>query len=218
MESELAFPPNSSHGSGSGGWAQCRSRSTLGTAPCPDTCSVEAQQALLGQAVLSVPLPTSTIFPHPLLRTPPTDIVFLLLLLLFFYILFYFVTLQYYIGFAIYQHESATGIHVFPILNPPPSLYHPSGLSQCTSPKHPVSCIKPRLATRLIYDIIHVSMPFCQIIPPSPSPTESKRLFYTSVSLLLARIQGYCYHLSKFHIYVLVYCIGVFLSGLLHSV
>jgi len=27
-------------------------------------------------------------------------------------------------------------------------------------------------------------------------------------------IQGYCYHLSKFHIYVLVYCIGVFLSGL----
>ena len=27
-----------------------------------------------------------------------------------------------------------------------------------------------------------------------------------------------CYHLSKFHIYVLVYCIGVFLSGLLHSV
>ena len=30
--------------------------------------------------------------------------------------------------------------------------------------------------------------------------------------------QGYCYHLSKFHIYALVYCIGVFLSGLLHSV
>ena len=29
-------------------------------------------------------------------------------------------------------------------------------------------------------------MLFSQIIPPSPSPTESKRLFYTSVSLLLA--------------------------------
>ena len=57
-----------------------------------------------------------------------------------------------------------------------------------------------------------------QIIPPSPSPTELKRLFYASVSLLLSRIQGYCYHLSKFHIYALVYCIGVFLSGLLHSV
>ena len=94
----------------------------------------------------------------------------------------------------------------------PPSPYHPSGSSQCTSPKHPVSCIKSGLATRFIYDIIHISMPFSQIIPPSPSPTESKRLFSTSVSLLLSRIQGYCYHLSKFHIYTLVYCIGVFLS------
>ena len=36
------------------------------------------------------------------------------------------------------------------------------------------------------------------------------------MSLLLSLIEGYHYHLSKFHIYVLVYCIGVFLSGLLH--
>src|SRR5574337_688973 len=118
----------------------------------------------------------------------------------FFKILFY-LTLQYCIGFAIYQNESATGIHVFPILNPPPSPYHPSGSSQCTSPKHPVPCIEPGLAIRFIYDIIHVSMPFSQIIPPSPSPTESKRLFYTSVSLLLSHLQGYRYHLSKFHVY-----------------
>ena len=103
-------------------------------------------------------------------------------------------------------------------LLPPPSPYHLSGSSQCTSPKHPVSCIKPRLAIHFLHDSIHVSTPFSQIIPPSRSPTESKSLFYTSVSLLLSRIQGHHYHLSKFHIYVLVYCIGVFLSGLLHSV
>ena len=101
---------------------------------------------------------------------------------------FSFLTLQYCIHFAIYQHESAKGIHMFPILNPPPSPYHPSGSSQCISPKHPVSCIEPGLATRFIYDTIHVSMPFSQIIPPSPSPTEFKRLFYTSVSLLLSHM------------------------------
>ena len=38
----------------------------------------------------------------------------------FFKILFY-LTLEYCIGFAIYQNESVTGIHVFHILNPPPS-------------------------------------------------------------------------------------------------
>ena len=31
-------------------------------------------------------------------------------------------------------------------------------------------------------------MPFSQNFPPSPSPTKSIRLFYTSVSLLLSRI------------------------------
>ena len=103
-------------------------------------------------------------------------------------------------------------------LLPPPSPYHPSGSSQCTTHKHPVLCIEPGLATRFIHGILHVSMPFFQIFPPSPSPTESIRLFYTSVSLLLSRTPGYCYHLSKFHIYVLLYYIGVFPSGLLHSV
>ena len=106
------------------------------------------------------------------------------------------------------------GVHVFPILNPPPTSLpipsHPSGSSQYTSPEHPVSCIKPGLVICFTNDNIHVSMLLSQIIPPLPSPIESKRLFYTSVSLLLFHIQGCRYHLSKFHIYALVYCIGVF--------
>ena len=95
-----------------------------------------------------------------------------------------------------------------PLLSPSPS--HPSGSSQCTSPEHPVSCVEPGLAMHFTYDNLHVSMPFSYIIPPLPSPTESRRLFNTFVSLLLSCIQGYCYHLSKFHIYVLVYYIGAF--------
>src|SRR5574340_878061 len=94
---------------------------------------------------------------------------------------------------------------------------------QCHSPKsyHPPLSAPP--APNNTYSLplffFFVSMPFSQIIPPSPPPPpQSKRLFYTSVSLLLSRIQGYHYHLSKLHIYDLVYCIGVFLSGLLHSV
>ena len=78
--------------------------------------------------------------------------------------------------FAIHWHESTMDLHVFPILNAPltsfpiPSLwvnpvYHPWAL---------VSCIQPGLAICFTLDNIHVSRLFSQIIPPSPSPTESK--------------------------------------------
>ena len=102
-----------------------------------------------------------------------------ILLFIYFLIKFY-LTLQYCIGFAIYQNESATGIHVFPILNPPPSsLPIPSlWVSQCTSPKHPVSCIEPGLVIRFIYDIIHVSMAFSQIIPHM----LTLKLFYSNIA------------------------------------
>ena len=36
-------------------------------------------------------------------------------------------------------------------LLPHPSPYHPSGSSQCTSPKHPVSCIEPELTLTSIW-------------------------------------------------------------------
>ena len=54
---------------------------------------------------------------------------------------------------------------------------------------------------------------------PCPLPQSPKDC---SINLCLFcclfRIHGYHYLVSKFHIYALIYCIGVFLSGLLHSV
>ena len=50
-------------------------------------------------------------------------VIFIFILWIFFslYFLFYFFTLRYCIGFAIHWHESAMGVHEFPILNPPPT-------------------------------------------------------------------------------------------------
>ena len=111
----------------------------------------------------------------------------------FFKLKFYFFTLQYCVGFAIHWHESTTGVHAFPILNPPPTTLPISSLWVIPVHQPQASCIKSRLAICFLHDRVHVSMPFFQIIPPSPSPKESKSLFYTSVSLLLSRIQGYHY-------------------------
>ena len=95
--------------------------------------------------------------------------------------------------FAIQWHESAMDLHVFPIPIPPPaSLPIPSlWVFPVHQPWALVSCIQPGLAICFTLDSILVSMLFSQNIPPSPSPTESKSLFCTSVSLYLFYIQGY---------------------------
>ena len=141
---------------------------------------------------------------------------------LFFSVLFiYFFTLQYCIGFAIHWLESTMGVHVFPILNPPPTSL--PVLSLWVIPVHQpwAPCIMHRTWTgdsfhNMIIYMFKYHSPISS--RPHPLPQSPKRLSYISVSLLLSHIHGYRYHLSKFHIYALVYCIGVFPSGLLHSV
>ena len=100
------------------------------------------------------------------------------------FIYLFIFTLQYCIGFAIHWHESATGVHEFPVLNLPPTTLPISSLWVIPVHQPQASCIEPRLAICFLHDSIYVSMPFSQIFPPSPSPTESKSLFYTSVSLI----------------------------------
>ena len=132
------------------------------------------------------------------------------------------ITLQCCIGFA-YISMNRHGCTRVPHPEPPSHL--PLRTIPLGRPSAPAPSIQYRalnlnwwLVSYMIYMFQCHSPKSSHPLPLPKSPKEYKRLFYTSVSLLLSRIQGYCYHLSKFHIYALVYCIGVFLSGLLHSV
>ena len=67
----------------------------------------------------------------------------------------------------------------------PPSPYHPSGSSKCTSPKLPVSYLEPGLAIHFLYDIIHVLMTFSQITPPHTHRIQ-KTVLYICVSFAVS--------------------------------
>ena len=72
-------------------------------------------------------------------------------------------------------------------LHPPSSPYPPSGSSQCTSPKHPVSCIEPGLATRFIHDIIR----FNTILPNLPTLSLSHRVHKTDLFISVSFAVSY---------------------------
>ena len=98
----------------------------------------------------------------------------------FYFILFY-LTLQYCIGFAIYQNESATGIHVFPILNPPPSSLFPPHTIPLGGPSAPAPSIQYRasnldwrLVSYMILYIFQCHSPKSSHPLPFPLPQSPK--------------------------------------------
>ena len=96
-----------------------------------------------------------------------------------FFLFFYFLTLQYCTGCATYQHESATGIHVFPILNPPPSLYHPSGSFSAPAPSNQYHALNLdwRLVSYMMLYMFQCHSPKSSHPLPLPqSPTENGNL------------------------------------------
>ena len=103
----------------------------------------------------------------------------------FFKFLFYFLTLQYCIGFAIYQHESATGIHVFPILNPPPCYLPVPSLWVVPVHQPQASSIVHRTWTGDSFHILYYTC-FNAILPNHPTLSLSHRIrktvLYISVS------------------------------------
>ena len=112
----------------------------------------------------------------------------LFIYLFFFYLLLLlFFTLQYCIGFAIHQHASARGVHMFPILKPPPiSLPIPS---LWVIPVHQpqASCILHRTWTGDSFLIRYYTC-FTAILPnhpPSLSHRVQKTVLYICVSFAI---------------------------------
>ena len=98
----------------------------------------------------------------------------------FFFSFHFILTLQYFIGFSIYQNESATGIHVFPILNPPPSSLLPPHTIPLGRPSAPAPSIQYcasnldwRLVETCIISYIH---PFLYLL-------ESEFFHFTSCNM-----------------------------------
>ena len=103
---------------------------------------------------------------------------------LFIYLPFIFIswrliTLQYCSGFCHTLTWISHGFTCVPHPDAPSRLPPhpiPLGLPSAPAPSTWVSCIQPGLAICFILDNTHVLMLFSQIIPPSPSPIESKSL------------------------------------------
>ena len=85
------------------------------------------------------------------------------------------IALQYCIGFAIHQHVSATGIQVFPILNPPPSSLPVPSLWVVPVHQPQASSIMHRIWTGNSFNIWYYTC-FNVILPNHPTLSLSHRV------------------------------------------
>ena len=85
------------------------------------------------------------------------------------------ITLQYCIGFAIHQHASATSVHVFPILNPPPTCLPIPSLWVIPVHQPQASCIMHQTWTGDSFLIWYYTC-FKAILPNHPTLSLSHRV------------------------------------------
>ena len=140
--------------------------------------------------------------------------------LFFSFISWRLITLQYCSGFCHTLTWISHGFTCIPHPDPPSSLPpHPIPLGLPSAPALSTCLMHPTWAGDLFHPWQYTC--FNAIFSEHPTLAFSHRIqksvLYICVSFSVLHI-GLFYHLSKFHIYVLVYCIGVYLSGLLHSV
>ena len=101
--------------------------------------------------------------------------VFCFFLFKFIYFNWRLITLQYCIGFAIHWHECATGVHVFPILNPPPTSVPIPSLWVIPVHQPQASCILRRTWTGDSFLIWYYTC-FNAILPNHPTLALSHRV------------------------------------------
>ena len=107
-------------------------------------------------------------------------------------------------------------VYICPLPLKPP--IPPPRLSQSTGFGFPASYSKFPLAIYFTYGNVYVSVLLSQVISPSPSLSVTLSLFFMSVSPLLPCKQDHQYHLSRFHIYALIYDICLLFLTQLHLV
>ena len=129
------------------------------------------------------------------------------------------ITLQYCIGFAMYQHESTTGIHMFPILKPsllPPCTIPPGCLSApAPSILYPASNLDRQFVSYMILYMFQCHSP--KSSHPLPLPKSPKDY---SINLCLFCHLAYrvivTIFLNNIYIYVsiLYWCFSFWLTSL----
>ena len=99
---------------------------------------------------------------------------------------------------------------------PPPSPYRPSGSSQCTSPKHPVSCIEPGLVIRFLYDILHFNATLPNHSTLSLSHRVQKIVLYICVSFAVShtRLSLPSFQISYICVSIMYWCYSFRLTSL----
>ena len=135
-----------------------------------------------------------------------------------FFFLLYF-TLQYCIGFAIHWHESTTGVHVFPILNPPPTFLPIPSLWVIPVRQPQASCILHWTWTGDSYLIWYYTC-FSAIFPNHPTLSLSlwvqKSVLFICVSFAVLRtgLSLSSFYIPYIRVSILYWCFSFWLTSL----
>ena len=135
--------------------------------------------------------------------------IFIIIFLLFIFTLFYFTILYWFCHALTWISHRCTWVPTPESSSHLPPHTIPLGYPSAPAPSilYPASNLDWRFISYMILYMFQCRSPKSSHLLPLP---ESKRLFDTSVSLLLSCIQGYHYHLSKFHIYAFLLLLSHF--------